>query len=60
MGVIAPIDLEKGLIVPIDFRFKHWLEGNLLQLLEVPNGLLGILDPSIQIPNDAPDMINII
>lgn len=60
MGVIAPIDLEKGLIVPIDFRFKQGLEGNLLQLLEVPNGLLGILDPSIQIPNDAPDMLTII
>ena len=54
MGAVAPIDFEKGLIVPINFRRKQGLYGNLNPLIEILNGLLGILHPSIGILNKAP------
>ena len=55
MGAIAPIDFEKGLIAPIDFHWKQGLKSNLHSSIEMPNGLLGILHPSIEIHNDAPE-----
>lgn len=54
MDVIVPIDFKKGLIAPIDFRWKQRLKGILHPSVEIPNGLLDILHPSIEIPNDAP------
>ena len=56
MGAIAPIDLKKGLIAPIEFRWKQELKGNLHLSIEIRNTLVGILHPSIEIPNDAPDL----
>ena len=54
MGATAPIDFEKGLIAPINFRWKQGLKGRLHLSIEIPLGLLGILHPLIEIPNDAP------
>ena len=53
MGAIVPIDFEKGLSAPINFRRKPWAKCILHPLIEILNGLLGILHPSIEIPNDA-------
>ena len=54
MGAIAPINFEKGLIMPIDFNWKHGLKGNLQTSIEIPNGLSGILHPSIEVPKGVP------
>ena len=54
MGAIAPIDFEKGLTAPINFRWKQESKGILHPCIEILNGLLGILHPSIEIPNDTP------
>ena len=56
MDAIAPIDFEKGLIAPIDFCWKQGLKDNFHQLVRIPFGLLGIMHPSIEIPNDAPGL----
>ena len=55
MGAITPIDFEKSLAAPMDFRWKQRLKGNLHPLIEIPNDLLGILHTSIEIPNNAPE-----
>ena len=55
MGAITPIDFEKSLTAPMDFRWKQRLKGNLHPLIKIPNDLLGILHTSIEIPNDAPE-----
>ena len=57
MGAIAPIDFEKGLIRHIDFRWKQGLKSDLHTWIEITNGLFGLLHPSNEIPNDAPDRI---
>ena len=54
MNAIAPIDFEKGLTAPINFRWKQESKGILHPCIEILNGLLGILHPSTEIPNDAP------
>ena len=54
MGAIVPIDFEKGLSAPINFRRKQGLKCNLYPSIEALNGLLGILHPPIEIPDDAP------
>ena len=54
MGAIAPIDFEKGLTAPINFLCEQEWKGILHPCIEILNGLLGILQPSIEIPNDAP------
>ena len=54
MGAVVPIDFEKGLSAPINFRRKPWAKCILHPLIEILNGLLGILHPSIEISNDSP------
>ena len=53
MGATAPIDFEKGLIAPINFRWKQGLKGNLHSSIEISYALLGILHPSNEISNNA-------
>ena len=60
MDAIATIDFEKGLIAPIEFRWKQGLKGNFHPSFEIYNALSGILNPSIEIHHDAPDFHNII
>ena len=55
MGAIAPIDFEKDLIAPIEFRWKQELKDSLHPSIEICNALIGILHPSIEIPNDVPE-----
>ena len=55
MGAIASIKFEKGLIEPINFLWKQGSKGNLQPCIEIINGLLGILHPSIEIPYDTPE-----
>ena len=56
IGAIVPIDFEKFLTAPINFRWKQGSKGILHPSIEILNGLLGILHPSIEIPNDAPGL----
>ena len=38
MSGIAPINFERGLITPINFRLKQGLKGNLHLSIEIPLG----------------------
>ena len=44
-----------GVIAPIDFSWKQGYKGKLHPSTENPYSLIGILHPSIQIPDDALD-----
>ena len=54
MVAVGPINFEESLITLIDFCWKQGLKGNLHPSIENLSALLGILHPSIEIPNDAP------
>ena len=55
MGAITLIDFEKSLTAPINFLLKSRVKRFFHPSIVILNGLLGILHPSIEIPNDAPD-----
>ena len=54
MGAIVPIDFEKALIAPIDFRCKHEVKGNLHPSIVILDDWQEILHQSNEMPNDVP------
>ena len=54
MGAIAPIHFKKGEIAPIGFCKRWGLIDNYQPSFDIPNSKLGLLHPSIEIPNNAP------
>ena len=57
MGAIAPINFEKDLSSPIYCPTEQGSKFILHPLNEILNGLLCILHPSVEIPNDAPGQL---